>query len=74
MLGYIVLDTLARLHRDGHGLFGYCLDCRRSFDVDVTALIGERGPNSQVVGMEPIPCPRCGSPRTERRVTSPSKG
>ena len=74
MPDYITLDTLGRLYEHGHSLFGYCLRCRSSFDIDMVALIAERGPNSQVVGMVPIPCPRCGSTKTERRITGPWKG
>jgi hypothetical protein len=43
------------------------------FDIDLAALIHERGDGSLVVDMEPIPCPRCGSTRTETRVTAPAK-
>jgi hypothetical protein len=44
-----------------------------SFDIDLKALIGERGKDNPVVGLEPIPCPRCGSRKTETRVTTPAK-
>ena len=35
-----------------------------NFDIDLPALIAERGPDSPVIGMAPVPCPRCGSRRT----------
>jgi len=86
----IILDTLAKLDRHGHGLFGWCSDCgspsrywvdvkaRRqprpaSFDIDLAALIGERGKDGSVVDLAPVPCPRCGSRKTEIRVTAPAK-
>lgn len=67
----VVLDTLGKLRRRGHGLFGWCSPCgspsrywqdvraRRtprpaSFDVDLNALIRERGDRSSVLA--PIPC------------------
>jgi hypothetical protein len=78
----IVLDTLGRVAAHGHGLVGWCLDCsaryrpatpaaeqpRAGFDVDMAALIAERGAEAHVVGLRPPPCPRCGSPRTEIRL------
>jgi len=33
----IVLDTLGKLHTNGHGLFGYCRSCRRHFEVPLPA-------------------------------------
>ncbi len=86
----IVLDTLGKLNRYGHGLFGWCSACgsasrywddvraRRTpkpamFDIDLAALIRERGKDRAVVGLAPVPCPRCGSRRTEVRVTAPAK-
>jgi ssDNA-binding Zn-finger/Zn-ribbon topoisomerase 1 len=84
----IALDTLGKLHQYGHGLFGWCSDCGSlsrywsdvgvgrtpaSFDIDLKALIGERGKDNPVVGLEPVPCPWCGSRRTETRVTTPAK-
>jgi hypothetical protein len=78
----ITLDTLGRLAAHGHGLAGWCLDCsaryrpsapaaeqtRAGFDVDMAALIAERGANARIVGLRPPPCPRCGSTRTEIRL------
>ncbi|HEV2549015.1 MAG TPA: hypothetical protein VGU20_16860 [Stellaceae bacterium] len=84
----IVLDTLGKLSRHGHGLFGWCSACgspsrywadvkerraprRAIFDVDLGALVRERGGDCPVVGMAPICCPRCGSRDTETRITTP---
>jgi hypothetical protein len=39
----IVLDTLGKLEEYGHGIGGYCLDCRRLFDTSLAVLILERG-------------------------------
>jgi hypothetical protein len=78
----IALDTLAKLHAHGHGLDGWCLDCsaryrpatpaaeqaRAGFDVDIAALIAERGAEAGIVGLRPPVCPRCGSARTEVRL------
>ncbi|HEV2549592.1 MAG TPA: hypothetical protein VGU20_19910 [Stellaceae bacterium] len=86
----IVLDTLGKLHRHGHGLFGWCFECgspsrywedvraRRApkaaiFDIDLQALIGKRGEQAAVVGLAPISCPRCGSRKTETRITAPHR-
>lgn len=74
----IPLDTLGKLHALGYGLGGSCDDCaaayrmdipaeqrqRSNFDIDLPALIAERGEDTPVVGMAPVPCPRCGSRRT----------
>ena len=43
------------------------------FDIDLAALIRERGKDSRVVGLARVPCPRCGSLNTETRVTTPAK-
>lgn len=78
----IVLDTLGKLYAHGHGLDGWCLDCagrylpaapatervRSSFDIDMPALISERGTEALIVGLGPPRCPRCGSARTEIRL------
>jgi hypothetical protein len=83
----IILDTLGRLAAYGHGLDGWCLDCsaryrpatpaaeraRVGFDVDIAALIALRGAGASAIRMEPVPCPRCGSRRTECRITTPSR-
>jgi len=44
-----------------------------SFDIDLAALIRERGADSLVVELAPIPCPRCGSTKSETWVVAPSK-
>jgi hypothetical protein len=78
----IILDTLGKLYAHGHGLDGWCLDCagryrpgapateqvRSSFDVNMWAFIAERGADAAIIGLQPPPCPRCGSPRTEVRL------
>jgi hypothetical protein len=46
---------------------------RAMFDVDLGALIRERGGDCLVLGLEPVACPRCGSRKTETRVIAPSK-
>jgi hypothetical protein len=43
------------------------------FDIDLGALIRERGKDCLFIGLEPIPCSRCGSSKTETRVTKPAK-
>ena len=43
MKNLFVLDTLGKLHMHGHGIGGYCLDCQRLFNVEMAALIAERG-------------------------------
>ena len=68
-----VLDTLQKLLDHGHGLFGYCLTCQRSFDIDLPALIAECGSDIPVVGMRRVQCPTCGAV-AEHRVIAPSKG
>jgi hypothetical protein len=80
----IVLDALGKLHERGYGLFGACLDCSRlyrmdapakqrisaHFDIDLGKLIEERGADATCICMPPVPCPRCGSDRTEYRITT----
>jgi hypothetical protein len=44
------------------------------YDIDFGALIAERGREREIVGMEPVPCPRCGSRRTEIRLLPPQNG
>jgi hypothetical protein len=86
----IVLDTLGKLYERGYGLFGTCLDCARlyrmdasaeqcisnSFDIDLGKLVEERGADAPCVRMAPVPCPRCGSDRTECHIVTsgPRKG
>jgi hypothetical protein len=78
----IVLDTLGKLYAHGHGLAGWCLDCSAryrptapaahpvlaGFDVDMAALIAERGADAAIVGLRSPVCPQCGSARTEVRL------
>jgi hypothetical protein len=70
----IVLDTLGKLHAHDHGLFGYCRNCDRHFDVPLPALIAARGAHSPVVRMRPVICAGCGGRETEIRIAAPSKG
>lgn len=49
-------------------MFGHCLTCHCSFDVDLLALGDERRTDSEVTGIAPVRCPRCGSRATEIRV------
>jgi hypothetical protein len=81
----ISVDTLGHLHARGYRLFGSCSDCAKlyrldapperrvssSFDIDLDKLIAERGAGTSCVRMAPVPCPRCGSQRTECRITTP---
>jgi len=46
---------------------------RAIFDIYLPALIHESGGEHPVVGLAPIPCPRCCSRKTDTRVTAPSK-
>jgi predicted nucleic-acid-binding Zn-ribbon protein len=43
------------------------------FNIDLAALIHERGKDCLVVELAPVACPRCGSTNTEMRVTAPAK-
>jgi hypothetical protein len=85
---FIVLDTLGKLVTHGVGLSGLCNTCasgyweevraRRmpkpsSFDVDLAALIAERGDDCRVVGLAAVACPRCGSRDTETRLSVPHR-
>jgi hypothetical protein len=84
--GFIVLDTLDKLRAHHHRLIGHCALCARlyrpdapgasppcSFPVDLEALIAERGRDCAVVGLKPVPCPRCGSLKTTTQIAVPSK-
>jgi hypothetical protein len=42
-----------------------------SFDIDMAALIAERGADYSIIRMAPVPCPRCGSRDTETRLRTP---
>jgi hypothetical protein len=41
------------------------------YDIDLGALVAERGRDCPIVGMEPVPFPQCGSRRTEVRILPP---
>jgi hypothetical protein len=84
----IALHTLGKLHERGYGMFGTCLDCASlyrmdapaekrisaHFDIDLGKLIEERGADAPCIRMAPVPCPRCGSERTECRITTGHSG
>jgi hypothetical protein len=46
---------------------------RAIFDIDLAVLIRERGESSPIIGVAPTCCPRCGSHKTETRITAPAK-
>ena len=64
----IVLDTLGKLYAHGHGIGGYCLDCRRLFAVSLTVLMLERGRDYSPIRMAPVRCPGCGKRRTQYSI------
>jgi hypothetical protein len=80
----ITLHTLGKLHERGYGMFGTCLDCASlyrmdapaekrisaHFDIDLRKLIAERGAYADCIHRPAVPCPRCGSDRTECRITT----
>jgi hypothetical protein len=70
----IILDTLGKLADHGHGIGGYCLDCRRLFTVSMTLLLLERGRDYSPIRMAPLRCPGCGERRTQYSIIAPSKG
>jgi hypothetical protein len=63
------LDTLGKLRAHGHGVCGYCRDCRCIFAVSNAELIAERGAECRVVGMAPLTCPGCGGKHTTFSTT-----
>jgi len=67
-----VFDPLSKISAHGHGIDGYCIDCRHLFQVSVAALITERGGDSRVAGMRLI-CPGCGGTHTTFSVTAPGR-
>jgi hypothetical protein len=82
--GWITIDTIGKLHACRHTLFAFCGDCANlyrkdrtphnppsSWTVDITALIAERGADSPLIRMAPVPCPYCGGRRVEFRVAGP---
>ena len=84
----IVIDTIGKLRDFVHPLAGWCRPCGAryrmaagpgenppsSFDIDLDALIADRGAAHPVVGMAPVPCPYCGSRQTEVRILGAPKG
>jgi|SRR6516162_2327049 hypothetical protein len=90
----IVLQTLGDLLDHGHGMSGWCSDCAETyeptllplisrpagFDIDLAALIAERGPDSTAIRARRCYAPaaaagarRSGSPRPARRAESVHK-
>jgi hypothetical protein len=81
----VSLDTLGKLHAYRYGLWGWCRECaklyrmdvpaeqrvRAAFEIDLAALIAERGAESTCIRMAPVLCPRCGSRDTEQRISPP---
>jgi hypothetical protein len=77
--------TFAWLRDHRFTLFGSCDDCaalyRKDlpaservpafFDIDLEKLIAERGAGASYIRMAPVPCPRCGSRRTQYRLSPP---
>jgi hypothetical protein len=70
----VPLDTLGKLADRRHRLLGYCLICRKSFDVALDLLIRARGRDCEIVGMKPLKCPRCQGFHTEVRILPPKNG
>jgi hypothetical protein len=84
----IILNTLGKLYEHGYGMFGTCLDCSglyrmdapaekrisAHFDIDLAKLAEERGADAPCIRMAPVPCPRCGSDRTECRSLAVDPG
>jgi hypothetical protein len=70
----VAVDTLGKLADRGHRLLGYCLICRKNFDVALDALIRARGRDAEIVGMKPLKCPGCQGFRTETRILPPKSG
>lgn len=57
----------------GHGIGGYCLDYQRLFNLEMAALIAERGEDCRLSGMAPLTCPGCQGKHTQFSVTAPSR-
>jgi hypothetical protein len=74
MRSEVPLDTLGNLADQGDRLFGYCLICRKSFDVALDLLIRTRGRNCEIAGMKPLKCSGCPGFLTECRILSPKSG
>jgi hypothetical protein len=64
----IVLDTLGKLEAHGHGIGGYCLDCRRLFAVSLALLMLDRGRDCSPIRMAPLRCLGCGGRRTQYNI------
>ena len=43
------------------------------FEIELPALIRDRGADCLVVALDKVPCPRCGSTNTETRIMAPGK-
>ena len=70
----IPLDTLGKLADRSYRLLGYCLICRKSFDVALDLLIRTRGRDCEIVGMKPLKCSGCQGFHTEIRILPPKSG
>jgi hypothetical protein len=79
--GQIAIDSLGKLADWRMRVFGSCLDCSRrydpklgpcntpsAYDIVLGQLVAARGRDCLIVGMPPVPCPRCGSRSTEIRI------
>jgi hypothetical protein len=78
--------TLGKLADQGYRLFGWCPECARTrypppgddhpteFEIDLTTLIAEHGRDYPFLKVPAVPCPTCGSKRTEYRLLPPQKG
>jgi hypothetical protein len=81
------IDTLGTLRELGYRLTGHCLPCaalyRKAppdepqppsfFAIDLDAVIAELGRDQALAAMPKLPCPYCGSRRTEMIVHPPEK-
>ena len=72
--GWVILDTIGKLHAYHHDLCGWCCNCASLFEINIAALITERGADCEIIGMAPVPCPRCGSRDTEHCIDTPPHG
>jgi hypothetical protein len=82
--GWIVIDTIGKMHAHRQTLFAFCADCAAlyrkdrmdqsppsSWTVDLAALIAERGADSPSVRMAPVPCPYCSGLNVSFRKAGP---
>jgi hypothetical protein len=80
-------DTLGAIADRGYLMFGSCLRCGGGYrpalgpptapsmyDIDLAALIADSGRDCHIVGMRAVPCPYCGSRRTEIRLLPAKTG